>query len=75
MSAYGKLSLWSDTFCPPEVAVQQGASADSYCGYPENNGNAAQALMLFNSPPLNPSRSFDGHRFYIGFEGQRSSTG
>jgi hypothetical protein len=69
VSAYGKLSLWSDTFCPPELAVQQGASADSYCGYPENNGDPAKALTLFGSPPLDPSRSFDGHRFYIGFEG------
>jgi hypothetical protein len=73
VSAYGKLSLWSDTFCPPEVAVQQGASADAYCGYPENNGNAAQAAMLFGTNPdgtvMDPSRSFSGHRFYIGFEG------
>jgi hypothetical protein len=69
VSAYGKLSLWSDTFCPPERAVQLGASADSYCGYPENNGDAAQALTLFDSPPMDPSRSFSGHRFYIGFEG------
>ena len=69
VSAYGKLSLWSDTFCPPEVAVSNGATADGYCGYPENNGNAAQALMLFGSPPMRPSRSFDGHRFYVGFEG------
>jgi len=69
VSAYGKLSLWSDTFCPPERAVQQGASADGYCGYPENNGDPAKALALFGSPPLDPSRSFDGHRFYIGFEG------
>ncbi|HEY6477093.1 MAG TPA: PEGA domain-containing protein [Polyangia bacterium] len=67
VSAYGKLSLWSDTFCPPEVAVQQGASADGYCGYPENNGDAAQKMALFGTG--DPSRSFSGHRFYIGFEG------
>jgi hypothetical protein len=72
VSAYGKLSLWSDTFCPPAVAVQQGASADSYCGYPPAN-DTAQAAMLFGTNPdgtvMDPSRSFDGHRFYIGFEG------
>ncbi len=24
--------------------------------------------MLFGSPPMDPSRSFAGHRFYVGFE-------
>ena len=72
VSAYGKLSLWSDTFCPPAVAVQQGASADAYCGYPPAN-DTTQAAMLFgtdaNGNVMDPSRSFSGHRFYIGFEG------
>ncbi|HVV50178.1 MAG TPA: PEGA domain-containing protein [Polyangia bacterium] len=65
VSAYGKLSLWDDHFCPPESQLMNGASADAYCGYAENNGNAAEKMTLFGTGPAD--RSFTGHRFYIGF--------
>jgi hypothetical protein len=65
VSAYGKLSLWDDHFCPPVGQLQNGATADAYCGYPPANDMAAK-MALFGTG--DPSRSFTGHRFYVGFE-------
>ena len=64
VSAYGKLSLWDDSFCPPAQQLANGATADSYCGYPPAN-DAATKTQLFGSG--DPSRGFTGHRFYLGF--------
>jgi len=64
VSAYGKLSLWDDTFCPPQSQLANGASADAYCGYPPAN-DTADEMKLF--PNGNPSQGFTGHRFYVGF--------
>lgn len=65
VSVYGKLSLWDDSFCPPEGQLANGASADAYCGYSENGGNAAQKMQLFGTGLA--SRGFTGDRFYVGF--------
>jgi hypothetical protein len=65
VSAYGKLSLWSDSFCPSMNSLQYGATADNYCGYPPGN-DATTKMALFGTG--DPSRSFSGHRFYVGFE-------
>jgi hypothetical protein len=64
VSAYGKFSLWDDHFCPPVGQLQNGATADDYCGYPPDN-DAAAKMSLFGTD--DPSRSFTGHRFYVGF--------
>src|SRR6185437_12208609 len=42
VSAYGKLSLWDDHFCPPAGQLQNGATADDYCGYVPDNDMAAK---------------------------------
>ena len=64
VSVYGKLSLWDDGFCPPMNQLANGASADAYCGYPPAN-DTTDKMALFGSG--DPSRSFTGHRFYVGF--------
>jgi hypothetical protein len=64
VSAYGKLSLWDDSFCPPESQLANGATADAYCGYPPAN-DAADKMTLFGAG--DPSRGFTSHRFYVGF--------
>ncbi len=64
VSAFGKLSLWDDSFCPPMQQLANGATADNYCGYPPAN-DQTQKMALFGTG--DPSRSFTGHRFYLGF--------
>jgi PEGA domain len=64
VSAYGKLSLWDDAFCPPQSQLANGASADAYCGYPPAN-DASDKMALFGTG--DPSQGFTGHRFYVGF--------
>jgi hypothetical protein len=65
VSAYGKLSLWADSFCPPAGQLANGATADNYCGYPPGN-DQVDKMALFGTG--DPSRNFTGHRFYVGFE-------
>jgi PEGA domain len=69
VSAYGKLSLWSDTFCPPMNQLQYGATADSYCGYPPANDTTLEQSVFGTSDPTQSANSLSGHRFYVGFEG------
>ncbi len=64
VSAYGKLSLWDDHFCPPLNQLANGATADDYCGYPPDN-NVTAKMNLFGAD--DPSRAFTGHHWYIGF--------
>ena len=64
VSAYGKLSLWDDAFCPPQSQLANGVSADAYCGYPPAL-DAVDKMALFGAG--DPRRGFSGHRLYVGF--------
>jgi hypothetical protein len=64
VSAFVHFSAWDDSFCPTLGQLNNGTTADSYCGYPPANDTAAK-MELFGTG--DPARSFTGHRFYVGF--------
>jgi hypothetical protein len=66
VSAFGHFSAWDDHFCPTMGQLNNGTSADGYCGYaPTDAQLQAQKVALFGDG--DPARAFTGHRFYIGF--------
>jgi hypothetical protein len=64
VSAFLHFSAWDDHFCPTTGQLQNGTTADAYCGYAPAN-DFAQKMQLFGTG--DPARSFTGHRFYVGF--------
>ena len=63
VSAFGHFSAWDDHFCPTLGQLNNGTSADAYCGYPPANDPVDQTMF----PGGDVSQGFTGHRFYVGF--------
>ena len=64
VSGFVHFSAWDDHFCPTVAQMQNGTTADAYCGYAPAN-DQIQKMQLFGTG--DPARSFTGHRFYVGF--------
>lgn len=66
VSGFVHFSAWDDQFCPTTGQMQNGTTADAYCGYAPAN-DSTQKMQLFGTG--DPARGFTGHRFYVGFSG------
>jgi hypothetical protein len=64
VSAFVHFSAWDDSFCPTPGQLNNGTTADAYCGYAPAN-DQIQKVALFGDG--DPARGFTGHRFYVGF--------
>jgi hypothetical protein len=64
VSGFVHFSAWDDQFCPTVGQMQNGTTADAYCGYAPAD-DQADKVRLFGTG--DPARGFTGHRFYVGF--------